>query len=171
MASGTSERILIELLHGKGAHADPVACIEDITADLAGRKAAAIPHSIWQIVWHMNYWMDYELKRIRGEAPGYPGHASESWPPESAQPSEEGWSQAVARFSALLEGLGALARATDDVLSRQVSATHAVHSQQSSSVLGVLWQIIAHNSYHVGQIAMVRRALGSWPPRRGGDSW
>jgi len=39
-----------------------------------------IPHSIWQIVFHLNYWIEYDLKRIRGERPLYPGHASESWP-------------------------------------------------------------------------------------------
>ena len=28
-----------------------------------------------------------------------------------------------------------------------------------------------HVSYHVGQIALLRRILGSWPPPGGGDSW
>jgi uncharacterized damage-inducible protein DinB len=35
----------------------------------------------------------------------------------------------------------------------------------------VLWQTLVHNSYHFGQIAMLRRVLGAWPPRGGGDSW
>ena len=63
------EQILIELLYGKGAHANPLACVEDLTAELSGRRVENLPHSIHQIVWHMNFWMDYELKRIRGERP------------------------------------------------------------------------------------------------------
>ena len=75
------ESTLIELLYGKGAHANPVACVEDLSAELAGRHAQNLPHSVWQIVWHMNFWTDYELRRIRGEEPRYPIHAAESWPP------------------------------------------------------------------------------------------
>jgi uncharacterized damage-inducible protein DinB len=29
----------------------------------------------------------------------------------------------------------------------------------------------AHNSYHSGQIAMLLRAFGAWPPAGGGDTW
>jgi uncharacterized damage-inducible protein DinB len=32
-------------------------------------------------------------------------------------------------------------------------------------------EIIAHNSYHTGQIALLRRQAGAWPPERGGDTW
>jgi hypothetical protein len=64
-----SHRALTELLRGKGAHADPIACVEDLSAGLAARHAEGFPHSVGQLVFHMNYWMDYELRRIRGERP------------------------------------------------------------------------------------------------------
>jgi hypothetical protein len=35
----------------------------------------------------------------------------------------------------------------------------------------VLYQLAAHNSYHVGQIVVLRQALGAWPPPGGGDTW
>jgi uncharacterized damage-inducible protein DinB len=171
MTQETSERILIELLHGQGAHVDPIACVEDIAAELAGRKVAAYSRSIWQILCHLNYWMDYELKRIGGEGPVYPVEAADSWPSDSALPGEGEWSQAVDQFAALIDELAALAGSTQEVLRRQVSFTHPTHSQQSSSILAVLWQTIAHNSYRIGQITILRRALGSWPPRRCGDTW
>ena len=49
--------------------------------NLATRTVAGYPHSIWQIVVHMSYWMDYELRKIAGEIPKYPDKAIESWPP------------------------------------------------------------------------------------------
>lgn len=166
-----SERILIELLYGKYAHANPVACIEDVSFELAGRRTDNIPHSIWQLVSHINYWMDYELKRIRREQPAYPAHAAESWPTEVAPASESEWNRTVTRFKELLAQLAALAESTPEVLARDVPATHPDHAKHSSSLLAVLWQTLVHNSYHVGQIAMLRRALGAWPPSAGGDSW
>jgi hypothetical protein len=36
-----SDLVFDELLHGKGAHADPVACLEDIPAEMAGKKSMA----------------------------------------------------------------------------------------------------------------------------------
>jgi len=166
-----SEQVLIELLYGKGAHANPLACIEDVSSELAGRLAGQLPHSIFQLTSHMNYWMDYELRRIRGERPAYPAHASESWPEHAAPAAESEWRPAVARFRQLLAGLAALAESSPEILARPVEATHATHEKHASSLLAVLWQTLVHNSYHVGQIAMLRRALGAWPPSAGGDTW
>ena len=41
--------MLRELVYGKGAHVDPVACVEDISAELAARTVAGYPHSIWPL--------------------------------------------------------------------------------------------------------------------------
>jgi uncharacterized damage-inducible protein DinB len=165
------QRALIELLHGKGAHANPVACVEDLPLELTGRRVESFPHSIWQMVGHMNYWMDYELRRIAGKSPKYPDHAAESWPTEAAPRDEQEWKSAVTKFEELLGGLTNLAGSPAQELAREVAATHPDHAKHSSTLLAVLWQTLVHNSYHVGQIAMLRRCLGAWPPRGGGDSW
>jgi len=165
------ERTLIELLHGQGAHANPLACVEDVPLELAGRRVEILPHSIWQFLQHMNYWMDYELKRIRRQNPVYPAHAAESWLAVSAPASEKEWSNGVAHFKSLLAELATLAESSPELLAQQVGATHPDHTKHSSSLQAVLWQTLVHNSYHVGQIAMLRRAMGAWPPQGGGDSW
>jgi uncharacterized damage-inducible protein DinB len=165
------ERTLIELLYGKGAHANPLACVEDLTAELAGRHAENLPHSVWQIVWHVNFWTHYELQRIRGEKPHYPDHAAESWPTNIAPISQAEWKKDCARFADLIGILAAMAESDSNELNREVPPMHSNQETRTSTVLAILWQTLAHNSYHVGQIALVRRALGAWPPRSGGDSW
>ena len=166
-----SERTLRELLYGEGAHANTLDCVEDVPLDVAGRLSECCPHSIWQLVCHMNFWMVYELKRIRCENPAYPAHASESWPASPSPLSEEEWQKAIALFRELLAELATLAAAPPDVLSEEVRATHPGHTKRSSSVRAVLWQTLVHNSYHIGQVAIMRRVLGIWPPRGGGDTW
>jgi uncharacterized damage-inducible protein DinB len=166
-----SEKALVELLYGSSAHVDPVACVEDVSFDLAGRRVENTPHSIWQLVSHVNYWMDYELRRIRGEMPPYPAHAAESWLGDAAPASDAEWKKAVSHFKELLAQLAALAQSTPEVLAREVPPTHPTHTKHASSLHAVLWQTLVHNSYHVGQIALLRRALGAWPPTAGGDSW
>ena len=82
---------LTELLRGKGAHADPIACVEDIAADLAQRRIPGFPHSIADLVFHMNFWMNYDLRRVRGERPPYPEHNAESFPGASTPATAEEW--------------------------------------------------------------------------------
>jgi uncharacterized damage-inducible protein DinB len=166
-----AERALMELLYGKGAHANPVACVEDVPLELSGRRVEGFPHSIWQLVSHMNYWMDYEVRRIHGEAPEYPDHAAQSWPANSVPGRDQEWKKAVAQFRALLAKLAALAESSPEDLARPIAATHADHAKHACTLVDVLWQTLVHNSYHVGQIAMLRRLLGAWPPQGGGDSW
>jgi len=166
-----SDRVFDELLWGKGAHVDPVASIEDLSAEKAGKTSEGFPHSIWQLVSHMTFWMDYEIKRIADEAPPYPEHASLSWPTEAMPPSEKQWSAAKVTFGALLQKLSTLTQSSADALAREVRPTHPGHTKIASSLRSVLWQTLVHNSYHIGQIAVIRRCLGAWPPRSGGDTW
>src|SRR5262245_29876284 len=166
-----SDRALIALFYGNGAHANTLACVEDVDLELAGRRADNFPHSIWQLVNHMNFWMAYELKRIWNEKPVYPAHASESWPTKAAPSSEEDWQEAISLFRDLLATLAKLADSPPGCLAQEVGATHQDHTKRSSSLLAVLWQTLVHNSYHIGQVAMLRRTFGRWPPKGGGDSW
>lgn len=166
-----SRRALTELLRGKGAHADPIACVEDISAELGARQVAGFPHSIGQLVFHINYWMEYELRRIRGERPVYPEHSSESFPAASAPVDEPEWDRLRMRMTELLGDFAELAKASAQELQREIESVYEGDKNVASTLEAVLWQMVAHTSYHVGQIAMVRRALGAWPPRGGGDSW
>jgi uncharacterized damage-inducible protein DinB len=166
-----SQRALTELLRGKGAHADPLACVEDISAELAAKQVAGFPHSIGQLVFHMNYWMTYELNRIRGDRPIYPEHNSESFPPQPWPVDEAQWGALKNQLADLLAQFATLAVPSREELDRDVEAVHTGDKKVASTLEAVLWQMVAHNSYHVGQIAMMRRVLGVWPPRGGGDSW
>ena len=157
---------LLELLRGNGAHVDPIACVEDLSPELSERRIPGFPHSIADLVFHMKYWMNYEVKRIRGGKPEYPEHNSESFPT-----TPQNWDQLRRDLSWFLAEFAKLAQSPREDLDRQVESIHPGDQQQSSTLEAILWQMAAHNSYHTGQIAMLRRALNAWPPNAGGDSW
>jgi uncharacterized damage-inducible protein DinB len=71
----------------------------------------------------------------------------------------------------LLGEFAALAKSSPQELQREIESVHEGDKNVASTLEAVLWQMVAHTSYHVGQIAMMRRTLGAWPPRAGGDSW
>jgi uncharacterized damage-inducible protein DinB len=167
---------LRELVYGRGAHVDPIACLEDAPVELAARTVAGYPHSIWQIVEHMNFWMEYDLGKIAGEDRSYPDKAIDSWPSHpnavaGTGAADEMWHVSIRRFADLLARLARLAESDAAVLEQKVKNVGSPKSPRESTVAAMLWQIAAHNSYHVGQIAMLRRQFGAWPPQRGGDTW
>ncbi|HEV3279742.1 MAG TPA: DinB family protein [Terriglobia bacterium] len=169
--SDQSTRPLVELLRGEGAHIDPVACVADLAPEQAGILVAGSPHTIWQLLSHLNFWMEYDLGRVRGEVRPHPVHNAESFPPAPAPGDAGEWRQAVARFEALIDEHVTLAGSPAEMLAREVPPAHVSHTRRASTVLAVLWQTVAHNSYHIGQIALLRRSLGAWPPPGGGNTW
>src|SRR5271155_4943651 len=147
------------LVHGKGAHVDPLACVEDISAELAAGTVAGYPHSIWQIVEHMNYWMHHDLGKIGGENRPYPNKAIESWPSHpspaaNGHAADEAWQVTTRRFADLLARLARLAESDAAELARIVHSVGSPQSSRDSTVHAMLWQIAMHNSYHAGQIAL-----------------
>ena len=166
-----SDTTLRELVYGKGAHVDPIACVEDVSLEFATQTTVAYPHSIWQIVEHMNYWMDYELRKIDGGSPAYPDRAIESWPAHPTPVTDDKWKLVTDRFGRLLAQFALLAESDTSKLDRVIPNAGSPQAPRPSTVRTVLMQISAHNSYHAGQIALLRRQSGAWPPRRGGDSW
>jgi len=146
-------------------------CVEGVPFEVAARQIDGFPHSIGQLVSHMNYWMDYELRRIRGGKPKYPEHNSESFPPAPSPADAEDWDILKKCFATLLQEFAALANSSAQEMRQQIESVHPGDRKIAGTLEAVLWQMVAHNSYHTGQIAMMRRSLRAWPPLDGGDTW
>jgi uncharacterized damage-inducible protein DinB len=166
-----SQRALLELLRGHGAHTDALECFRGLSVEVAGRRVDAFPHSIWQQLGHLNYWMRYEVDRIGGSDPEYPEHAALSWSADPAPRDGAAWDGELRVFETLLGELSRVAQSEGAELQRSIASPHSSHEGVDTTILGILWQTAVHNSYHLGQVAMLRRMLGAWPPPAGGDTW
>jgi uncharacterized damage-inducible protein DinB len=156
---------LRKLLYGEGAHTNALHALEALNDEQIGSRPAKAPHSIYQILWHMIYWQEYELANIAGKPPSYPTHAIESWPPETAPRNLSEWNETIQKFAAGLKRYEAL---LDDPAA---DWERVVNAKKNETVRDVVWMIVAHNSHHLGQIIMLRQQLGAWPPPKGSDTW
>ena len=163
MSDMTGHRqMVLNGLQGRGAHASVNHIFEDLDWRLAGRCPEGSPYTIWQLLNHLIYWQDYTLRLLAGEAPAVPEHA-DLWQGDTVPASETSWNTAVESFLAGLRMVEEAAKNYD-----LESATPALPEQSHAETLGML---IGHNSYHLGQVVLLRRMLGSWPPPSGGDTW
>jgi uncharacterized damage-inducible protein DinB len=147
------EKMIDNALSGKGAHVGIKNLFERLDWKDVGRRPQGAPHSIYQLLDHLSYWQDWAVKWLDGGDPKGPKHASAGWPGKLSPTSAREWQQAVRGFR---RGVDRLARRSREA---ELLTTRGQHSR-----LGMLQAIASHNSYHAGQVVMLRQMLGKWPP-------
>jgi uncharacterized damage-inducible protein DinB len=154
------EKLARRALSGKGAHVEVQGVFSALDWRVAGSKPRGASHSIYQILRHMSYWQDWVVQWLGGTSPALPRHASESWPGGAAPSSRRDWDKAVRQFRRGLAELERGCRGAD-----------LASGRGTKSPLEMIHTIAAHNSYHAGQIVLLRELLGKWPPPSGGLTW
>lgn len=153
---------LIGGIEGNGAHADASNTLDGLDWQLAGRKLPDAPYTIQQCANHIIFWNGFSLAVLRGENPTAPEHDVDSWPGPDAPASAADWDGFVGAFKGSLAAL--TARIQDGELDGMTPSGRRLRAD-------VLRAMGNHVSYHVGQIALLRRMMGAWPPPTGGDTW
>jgi uncharacterized damage-inducible protein DinB len=153
-------KVLDYALAGKGAHVAAQKIFDGLDWKLAGTRPEGAAHSIFQILNHLTFWQDWVVKWLAGKKPPIPKHASGSWPGGASPSNRKEWEAAVRNFR---KGLEQLAKAPQKA--------NLLEKRAKSSPLQMLHAIAAHNSYHLGQVVVLRQMLGAWPPPSGGLTW
>ena len=124
-------------------------------------SAAAYPikgaHSIWELVLHMTAWLNEVRRRLDGGKHGEPVEGD--WP--SVGPNTEAaWKQALASLRRAHAALAQTLSATDDAgLARQVGGGQVDAAGKPVSLYQTVIGILQHDTYHAGQIALLKKAL------------
>ena len=147
---------LIENLKAGNAHAGFQEAIKDFPAEIRGKRPKGSPHSPWELLEHMRIaqWDILEFSRD-------PNHVSPSfpdgyWPTSEEPPDEKAWDRSVNSFCADLHALCALvADEGTDLFARIPHGT-------GQTILREALVAADHNSYHLGQLLLLRRELGAW---------
>lgn len=122
---------------------------------MVGERPSGLPHSIFEELWHLEFWQRYLLAQARGERPQRPTKDNNDWPGSPAPANTDEWRELL---ESILLGLDeAAGQAADaEVMDRRVG--------EAGSVRGVMESVVAHNSYHLARVVTLRQLLGLWPP-------
>lgn len=144
------------LLLWKDAHAGFDAAVDGIPPRHRGTTPPGMPHSAWQILEHLRLAQRDILDFC--VAPKYEEMKwpEDYWPKAAAPDSEAAWDRSIAAFRTDREALAAMARDSSiDLFARVPNGTGQTYLRE-------LLVVADHNAYHVGQLVLVRRALGIW---------
>lgn len=147
---------LVELLDGGGAHLRFDDAVADLPAKFRGQRPAGLPYSPWELIEHMRIaqWDILEFSRCAD-------HVSPPWPrgywPDGPQPPHgRAWRESITAFKRDNRQMQRM------VMDGKRGLFEPFPWGDGQTLLREAMLVADHNSYHLGQLVVVRRLLGAW---------
>ena len=147
---------LVKLLKGGDAHADFDRAIGKFPANLRGKRPEHAEHSAWELLEHLRIaqWDILEFSRNpRHKSPEFPAGY---WPSSPAPPDAEAWDKSAEAFRGDIQEL------CDLVADESTDLFAKIPHGEGQTVLREALVAADHNSYHLGELVLLRRILGGW---------
>jgi hypothetical protein len=154
--------LLDRVLDGDPWHGPNVmGLLDGVSPQQAASNPVPGAHSMWELVLHMTGWANEVRARLEGGAAGEP--SAGDWP-AVPEVTPGAWSRSV---QALVDShrtlAAAIRRAGDAALVAPVIDHRDRAAGTGMSKYLTLHGLVHHTAYHSGQLAMLRRALGTDP--------
>lgn len=151
---------LLALLRGGQAHADFEKAVAEFPPEQRSIVPPGLPYSAWQLVEHLRI---TQRDILDFSAPPTGGYQPLAWPdaywPASAEPpTAQAWDNTLAEIRADRLKFEAL------LTKHNVDLYRRFQWGEGQNLLRQALLIADHNSYHLGELVVLRRLLGSWKP-------
>ncbi len=147
---------LVQLLEGGHAHATFDQATRSLPFSRAGERPSGAPHSAWELLEHMRIAQNDILRFCQSADYKSPDWPSGYWPASPAPEGEAQWRASLRAFHDDLAEFLAMVRDPAADLYRKFPWG------DGQTLLREALLIADHNSYHLGQLVLVGRLLGTW---------
>jgi len=153
-APATLRSILLEQLktthNAKDWFVDANTAVAGLTPEQASWTDGKGNHSVGQLAYHLVFWNQQVLAKLRGETPAkFDGNNDVTF----TNFDSKKWSELQQQLDQVMKDLEKWMETADDEKIQKAASTLA--------------HVGTHNAYHVGEIVMVRKEQGSWDPEKG----
>jgi uncharacterized damage-inducible protein DinB len=147
---------LTYLLQGGNAHLSFSDALGHLPLEKAGLRPPGAPHSVWELLEHMRIAQEDILRFSQTAEYVSPKWPEGYWPPSTAPAGAKDWKHAIRCFEDDLAEFVAM------VLDPEQDLYHVFPWGDGQNLLREALVLADHNSYHLGQIVLVRQLLGAW---------
>ncbi|HLY63670.1 MAG TPA: DinB family protein [Terriglobia bacterium] len=147
---------VLYLLRGGGAHLNFVDTISDFPANLRGVRPAKLPYTAWRLLEHMRIAQWDILDFCRNPKYASLDFPSGYWPRGDSPPNSKAWAKSVSDFRSDLKQFQRL------VANPRTDLFAAIPHGDGQTILREALLVADHNAYHLGQLVILRRLLGTW---------
>jgi uncharacterized damage-inducible protein DinB len=147
---------LRRMLAWEEAHSGLESVVEGIPSRMRGVVPQGLPYSAWQLLEHIRLAQHDILDFCRN--PNYTElhWPDDYWPRNPDPPNAEAWDASLAAFRRDREALQQLA------IDSSIDLLAPIPHGTGQTILRELLLVADHTSYHIGQLVVLRRALGIW---------
>lgn len=146
-------KTLAPVLNGKGAHLSFQEAVANFQVSLRGLKPKGAPHTPWQLLEHIRIAQEDILDFSRNPHYRDKKWPDDYWPSTEGPPSDDAWNQSVQQIQKDLQEMQDLIADTrHDLLA-------VIPHGSGQTLLREALLIADHNSYHVGQLVLLRKML------------
>jgi hypothetical protein len=146
---------VLNLLYAGDAHQDFDSEVDNMPAEIRGKRPAGGDHSPWELLEHMRIAQSDILEYSRGDGPHVsPEFPNGYWPASPEPPSDAAWDESVAKFRADRDAYAAIVNDESIDLFAKIPRGNA-------TLLAQILLAADHNTYHLGQLVLVRKILTS----------
>jgi uncharacterized damage-inducible protein DinB len=146
---------LVETLRKGNAHIDLFSALQEFPEEHYGSKPQGAPHSAWQLLEHIRFTLNDLLVFSTDSKYTAPQWPDAYWPKEDAPKDAGAWKTSVKALRADLEAFEKLIRSPESNLYARIPWG------DGQTLLHEALLAIDHNSYHLGQLMMLRKQLNA----------
>jgi uncharacterized damage-inducible protein DinB len=150
---------LLGLLRGGQAHMTFDQAVGDFPMEQINARPPNVPYTPWHLLEHLRLAQRDILDFIRDPSYEEPRWPDEYWPAQDAKADEPAWRKTIAAFREDLAALEALA--TDP----RADLFAPLPNGDGQTLLRELLLVADHNAYHIGEFAILRQVMGTWPAK------
>jgi len=151
---------LVRLIDGLDAHMTFEEAVADFPAEAMNTFPPNVPYTPWQLLEHLRITqadiLDYIVNR---------GYLEIEWP-EAYWPARDA-TATTEQWQATIDGFLADVAALRDIVTDPVNDLEAtIPDTPGHTILREVRVVGDHNAYHIGEFAVLRQIMSTWPPGR-----
>lgn len=158
MQVDTFRQEAIALIDGRGAHMPFDDAVADFPEDAINRLPPNVAYTPWHLLEHLRITQRDILEYVRNRAYIALKWPDDYWPAQDATATPEQFRETIAGFRADRAAFRALVADPGTHLLAILPGT------PGHSVLREVRLLGDHNAYHIGEFAILRQVMGTWPP-------
>jgi len=153
---------LLRLLGGRDARMPFESAVADFPDEAINRRGPNVAVTPWHLLEHIRFAQVDILRYIRDRDYLEPSWPDEYWPARDATTTPDGFAATIAAIQADRRALQAI------VADPGTDLTATIPGTPGHSIVREIRIVAEHEAYHIGEFAILRQVMGTWPPGRDG---
>lgn len=148
---------LLQLLDGRNAHQNFEDAVAEFPLQAINARPPNVSYTPWHLIEHLRIAQWDILEFIRDPNHVSPRWPEGYWPAREAETDRQGWARTIASFLSDLQAMKSIVRDPGTDLTAEIA--HA----PGYTVLREVLVLADHNAYHIGEFAILRQVMDTWP--------